>query len=228
MGPEVKFVNLQQMGSALRSEFSKSPKKTAVLGCICLVAVYLWAPLVWGWLPKRTSVIAAPGQERLDQDAAPEIVEDSPINVVGSESEWDEPVRWMERDPYMESAVLPDDVRNPFAPSEQQLAESDRRQDAEELPPDVAPAQLGLSLSSTIVGRRCRGATINGKAYLENSRIVVALQTQTRPIEFTVTRIQPQSVVLVRDGKAYELKLKPAHLVSGNVTIGRSPRRGGN
>jgi len=43
-------VNLGKTARQIRREATRSPKKAAVLGLLCIVALWFWAPLVWDWL----------------------------------------------------------------------------------------------------------------------------------------------------------------------------------
>jgi hypothetical protein len=112
---------------------------------------------------------------------------------------------------------------------------------------ELTPRQLGLLLNGTIVGPRVRLATINGKTYREQELVYVAvasagsadgdasaseatdrlLNHQTDPqesdrnnrIEFKLAEIQPQRVVLLREGKVYSLELARTKLPGSDEVL---------
>jgi len=72
--------------------------------------------------------------------------------------------------------------------------------------PPLTPEQLGIVLSSTIIGGQRRVARIAGTSYRIGDHILAGKDGQE--LDFTITKIEPRSVMLVRDGQRYEITLK--------------------
>ncbi len=211
----------------LRREATGSPKKAAVLGLSAVVALWFWVPLVWGWIsPEDTETeIAAATPVAEASSALPVATAPGPAvtpqQVQRPRHTWQQLVRWMDNDPRTLAANFAAGVRDPFATPPSQLAvvepEDLPEDEPEEVRPDVTPENLGMVLSSTIVGPRRRVARIDGVLY--RPKDTVKLDRDGQQIEFKLAEIHPRRVVLDRDGNRFELKaLKktaPAH--SGRI-----------
>jgi hypothetical protein len=112
-------VNLGKLARQVKREAATNPKKAAVLGLMCLVAVWFWAPLVIDWVgPNEGSTAktaktvpaaavangvslaaARPGKTPKDESPSPQ-----------PEHSWQKLVEWMERDPRTKPASLSDRV----------------------------------------------------------------------------------------------------------------------
>ena len=49
-GLQQKAVKIGNIAKQLRREATANPKKASVLGLLAVVALWFWAPLVWGWI----------------------------------------------------------------------------------------------------------------------------------------------------------------------------------
>ena len=112
--------------------------------------------------------------------------------------------------------------RDPFQPAASVLD----KQALEALaatPPAITPAEAGLVLSSTIVGRQQRVARVGNKTYRIGNHIKADKDGQE--LDFILAEIEPGSVVLVRDGHRYEVLIKrPQHAIrAGGAPTGNSP-----
>ena len=118
---------------------------------------------------------------------------------------------------------------------------------------EVTPDSLGLILKATIVGGPRGVASINGRTYLENEIIKVSdlfpnrpsgelslrdqngstkiVQEAIRPpsfrelrnVEYTIKEVHHGAVVLVRDGRIFELKVQREHeVMPGVIRIDKS------
>lgn len=227
-------MKLEKLEKALRAELKRSPLKSAILGGMCLVAIYFWVPLIWKWLPGGESVEeplpAAPTASATRDTATPETV----ASVPEVQANWKELNAWMRDDPQTASAQYPPQLRDPFvlhgwqpnAPAEDE-GEQSLAVVAAEPPADVTPQQLGLTLGSTIVGPRLKVAMINGKSYREHAEIVVQPETEesdsqrVSPVVFKVAEVQPYRVVLERNEKQYALTIEKAAAGDEDLVIRR-------
>lgn len=177
--------------TTLKQELVRNKKKSAILGVMCLVALYFWAPLAWSWIApggdeSDSSTIHEESIVGVGQSApTPEATVGSfaPASAAGTgrttrrrELPWQELLQMIENDERMASAVLADSSRDPFAAagtagdltldvasSPQEVA---AQQDA-----DVAQLTQGLELTGIVYGPRLRLATINGKTYREHDTL---------------------------------------------------------
>lgn len=173
------------LGKRLKRELIKSPAKGALLGLVCLVALWYWAPIFGSWFggasnaPRDIRVVKS---EELDEPEAGLIVnaKDNAGEVLSTVFSWQTLAKWIDEDPRTHPAIVPEDNRDPFRRPEVSTAEDLIRQiqeDAEEestklaaQPETPASKEVGFSdldlvLGGTLVGRHFRSATINGNTY---------------------------------------------------------------
>jgi len=223
-------MSLERLIKQLGKEARRSPKKAAALGVLTLVALWFWAPLVWGWLrPEQPPEVAVAAQAGMtapvsasEQGASgvatpPAASADaSPTKTPPGQPkpadrpDWRQVVEWMEIDPFSQPAELPQDLRDPFArktePEPLVAVETEGGPEPEEEAPVVMdPASLGLVLSSTIVGPQRRAARINGKTYRAGEKLIV--NKDGRQYEFVLAEIHPRYVVLSDGTARFELSL---------------------
>jgi hypothetical protein len=173
------------LGKRIKRELVKSPAKGAVLGLVCLIALWYWAPILKDFLtgePETPPDIRVVKAEEIDGTASRETTtegknaEKSPATVCN----WRTLVRWLDEDPMAESAMLPKDHRDPFRRAETKMAEDlirEMQEEAEEGSTNLAAqpqspvvkepefSDLNLVLGGTIVGKHFQSANINGKTY---------------------------------------------------------------
>lgn len=243
-------MDLGRLGKKARNELMRNPKKSAVLGVICLVALYFWLPLLRGWLPggkakKGSKVVAKVEVVAAATPAASAPSEaESPKSQARAEAafRWDKQVRQRNEDPHMSPATIVAGSRNPFRLSEDvrrelsvNAAAADEAHKPQAAPVAIieqTPQQLGLILKGTLVGSRIRAATINSRTYREGSHVKVrgtstgsaqGRDVSAGAIEFTLADVRKDSVVLTCGEKSYTLAFpKPANF-SDDLAVQEAP-----
>jgi hypothetical protein len=217
-GPEHDAVSLKRLTRQLRREVVKNPQKAAVLGLLAVVALWFWAPLVWGWIagddPAAGTTAAQPAA-----NAPPAQPAGTPAqsNTTAKEPKtprhpWRQLVKWMDNDPRTSAADPMFERPDPFLSAETRPAGDEPGQ----VQPELTPGSLGMVLSSTIIGPRRRVARINGKSYQQGETVKLAKDQQQ--IEFTLAEVYPRRIVLKRQGEQFELRIPaPAH--SGRIEL---------
>ncbi|MGE0758307.1 MAG: hypothetical protein AB7O38_14865 [Pirellulaceae bacterium] len=220
-------MNWRKWHRTMVREFQRSPGKSLLLVAMLPIAAYFVGPLVWKSLPSargsvspatvtKALVAASPFVPCLDGDTA---------SKSSSPASWHELREWMQQDRRMRSAPF-QGLRDPFravaavaSPTEVADAEEERTEASgkdtplSELKPDLSPEELGLHLTATIIGKRIRMATINGKPYRERATIDVSAENRRRDDDslpsasFVLKSVQRKSVTLERNGALYELEL---------------------
>ena len=77
-----------------------------------------------------------------------------------------------------------------------------RRDEAQAEKPPATPDDLGLVLSTTMVGQSRRAALISGRTYELGSKIRVEGEA------FRLIEVEPNRIVLERDGEQFTLSIK--------------------
>jgi hypothetical protein len=209
-------MSLQKLQKKALRELKASPKKAAMLALLALVAAWFWAPLVMkphSSAPSQAPPVAAAAP------AAP-IPTTGPARLAGQvappkqQMTWQDIAATIDRDPRMVPTTLTGlaEDRNPFAPpagaaaSDQATAEQeDGKKSGDAVQPEkpaAEPDELGLVLSSTLVGRSRRAALISGRTYELGSKIRVEGES------FRLVEVEPNRIVLERDGQQYTLSIK--------------------
>jgi len=212
----------------LKREASANPKKAAILGVLLLVAVYFWIPLVSRWIshPKDQAQSALPpapatgGQASAPAPALPNVaavatLPGMPVSGTAAPGgagtkpapTWQELAEAIDRDPLMRPAspgITGPARQNPFGRLQpvELVKDTDELKSSESLADDAQPAELGLVLSSTVVGAARQTAVINGKVYTLGREVPAG-----DGASFLLTEIQPRRIVLKRAGREFELKI---------------------
>ncbi len=152
-----------------------------------------------------------------------------PVGAPGEESiGWEEMERLRGADELYLSIEIGLERLDPFGSHfKQAVVDSDDESPpeiAEDLPEDfeleITPARLGIVVTSTLVAGRYRMATIQGRSFRENDRVKVSAGkagldlggdsnlSARSIIEFVVSRIEEDRVLLERNDKQYWLKLR--------------------
>lgn len=233
-----------KLGKRLKRELKKSPGKAALLGLVCLIAVWYWAPLIKNWFtgacePPQDIIVVQPAQPSgtgLPLIATAETEVSKAVSAVNS---WQKLAKWLDEDPRATTATLPEDDRDPFGRTGTNTSEEIIeliQEEAEEEPTElvVSPeppvreetsfADLGLTLGGTIVGTRHRSATINGETYQVGDAVEIAIEPNAQAndeadgqaIELTLTQVHPYYVVLTRQGKEHRLQIERSRLALGD------------
>ena len=197
----------------LSKELGRNKKKTAVLALISVIAIWFWVPLVWKWVAPEGAVdhsVAPTVEANSNQIQQPAESGAKPSPVV--ELNWQNLKELFESHQLMSTAELRAELASPFCADEpdQESTPSFEPEQIEEEPVEdevvsaLTPAQLGLSLSSTITGSNIRLAIINGKTARIGTTIVIP--DGVTPVELTLVDILPNSVVLSSGSGLHELR----------------------
>ena len=205
-----------KLARQLRRELTGNRKKAVILGLLGLVAIYFWAPLIWGWVVKEEPTdqpvslgpaadTASPAWAALAKQ--PTIVAEKKTTTTHS---WDQLVKWIKQDPETSPAGGLGKLRDPFRVPEKKVAKTetddeDQAEAAAEPQPEqveATPEELGLVLSSTVIGSRRRAALINGRTYALGQTIEIDKDEQR--IAFTLLDVHTWKVVLERLGKRFD------------------------
>jgi hypothetical protein len=189
---------------------SKHPKQAAALGALVLVALYFWAPLVWGWVaPADMACQPAAGGTEATPAPATGAVARKETSAASVAPAWDVLVDWMERDPRTSAVDRWANTLNPFRAVVPEVATAeDEKANESELEQELRET-VSLSLEqvqfSTIVGPGRRAALINGKTYREGRTVTLSLGE--KKLDFQLVAVHAGRIVLERQRKQYELKL---------------------
>jgi len=224
-----KTVKLGQLAKQLRREATANPKKAGVLGLLAVVALWFWAPLVWGWIfgneeeegVKAAQATAQSAPASPTSAALPTPSGGSPESDAAAKKEetprhpWQQLVQWMDDDPRMLPASALSGQRDPFVATDLEITQ-DKSNDAF---PEVTPKSLGMVLTATMISPRHRVARINEASYQVGQTVKVT--KDGREIGFTLEEVHRRQVVLSRHGNRYEL-VPPSSERSGRVKLVRS------
>ena len=217
-------MNTERLVRQLKREVKAHPKKAALLGAVFVVAVWFWTPLVVGWVtPEKPTGQSMELPAGAVPTPAPSVAEASfAKSTTGrkrtKEPSWEKLVDWIENDPRTRiPESLPTD-REPFSPIQTEVESTAEVEEAENSPPEATPEELGVAVSSTIIGPRRRVALINGKAYRQGQKITLVKDSRT--IIFTLAEVQARQIVLKREGKRFDVPL-PERIV-GSETLSKN------
>jgi hypothetical protein len=228
----------------LKGDLLRSPKKAAIFGILILVALWFWAPLLtkWGSQGRESKAEVTSGT------VAPQAVAGTSgaLAQVGSQGtsqatekrkslSWTELLSAIESDGRMRPATLDHGFVSPFmqdAPTPDD-AKTDVAKETTK-PADLHSAELGLVLTSTLVGPGSRLATIKGETYRQGDFVMVgdagdeveaSSQRSTANVtEFRVEKVQPNYVILTHQAKSCRLDLQRGAL-AGRARKIRVPER---
>jgi len=174
------------LGNRLKRELIRSPVKAAVLGLVCLIAVWYWAPLLKGWVTGGSEtppdIVVKPTETEGPGSKPTALAKKNVKKTSSSVSSWQMLAKWLAEDPRAKPAVLQMGHRDPFRPAglptpeellQREQEERERKEEKERAEREAALAELELDFSDlklvlggTVVGKRFRSATINGNTYL--------------------------------------------------------------
>lgn len=215
-------MKLDKLARQIRRDIFASPKKAAALGLMSVVALYFWAPMVWGWIGTK-------GSKPLTAAEAGVILEDDPVDTVALASKarlvfhWEKIRKQIAADPHMTPAVFQTSWQNPFRKTVQTGEEQTPSQQPQTTTDPLAaadPASAGLTLTSVAISPKVRSATISGDVYREGEIIELESPDGTvSAVQFKLVRVEYHEVELERLGKTYKLTLSRARLAQGDEII---------
>jgi hypothetical protein len=186
----------------LERDLKKNRKKAAALGLLVLVAGWFWAPLIFK-SAKNADSAAVASTTPTTTAVSPTIA--APQVAAAPTVPWQDLSDWIAADPKMHPAELAvTSERNPF----QKKAETEAKVEAPPVPQPAAPveidpAQLGLTVTSTIVGGSRQGAMINGRFFRVGDDVESAIG-----VTFKLSDVQSTAVLLRYNNKVYPLPVK--------------------
>jgi len=218
-------VNLDKFVKQLRREAKRNPKKAGVLGLLAVVALYFWAPLVWGMIQSTEQTTAAeaetPAMAGGSSSPLPTGTESAPTTATASVP-WQQLVEWRKQDILTTPVETPETVHDPFRVAQAKPVELEQEEkQREKLQALITPEMMGLKLTSTVVGPGRRVALINGKIFLEGQQI--ACGKSGEEIVFDLVEVRARQAVLERDGKRFELTI-PQKPLADRMELSGSPR----
>ena len=213
-------MSTSNLTAKLAKELKRNTKKTAVLALLCVVAIWFWAPLVWGWigLDQETSV-AVETPEVLTTPTSEALVITAPPPTLSKEPElsWKNLTDLFAHNQLMETAELQQLAASPFGRPktiEEVEAETAEVGEAEDESEDETtatkrrtPNQLGLKLTSTITGRGMQLAVINGHTCRIGAELVVRLSDEE--MELKLVEVQADAVALFDGTELHRLERAP-------------------
>ena len=213
-------MNLDNLSKKIRRELARSPKKSAALAVMTLVAVYFWVPIIGGWLKKEETAPTPPPTAPEQSVAA---TSSQPQQQSTQRYQWHQIEEWMQADPARKPGELLVDSRHPFVDlvelarlEEQEHAKTERSQS------ELAVENLKLTLTNTIVGGRARRATINGILYAEGDKLRVNPNAQSKELietDIVIEAIHKSQVILSQEDYKHTVSLSHVTLATGDQII---------
>ena len=196
-----------------------------MLGLVALVAIWFWVPLLLGWASDEDPLAAAatvPADGSAAEVTSPAVkaLESTDSEPEEVEHPWEDVAKWLDADPRARPAERPQHRPEPFCPvgpAPEEIVQ--QKPDAAELAErEKTPEELGLELSSTIIGLRRRVAVISGKAYRQGQSI--RLVKDGSQITFKLVEVHDRQIALEREGRRFDLLLSEPQS-SGSIQVSR-------
>jgi hypothetical protein len=211
----------------IKREARNNPAKAAVLVGLLGLALYSWAPLMWGWLSAgdQAPQVASERDANSDRASQPDTKPSAAEENAGEQAtpSWNELRQWRIDSPWTKPTELAD-LRDPFGPLETEsaiVAESEGDEESPVATPEQMVAGLDIELTGTIVSPKRRVALLDGRAYREGDLVLVDHLGTTWELE--IRRIEANRVTLGWQTTEREL-IAPARQSVGRIElVGRSP-----
>ena len=211
----------------LAKELKRNTKKTAILAIVCILAVWLWAPLIWGWMGfgnEQTTVDVMPPNTTTPTVATPAVSHSASAASVPDLS-WKKLTDLFSHHQLMKTAELQLEAAAPFGKKEtkpvateketERSTDEDAATDDTQLANRPTPKELGLKLTSTVTGRGIELAVINGNTCHLGAELIVPYQD--RDVQFKLVQVRPD-VVSLFDGQ--ELHLLTREVSESQIQLG--------
>jgi hypothetical protein len=186
-------MNAQRLMRQLRREIKANPKRAALLGGLCAIGIYSWAPLVAGWvMPKESGkgIVKASTKKSTPKATSPTQLDQTNQEQTKPQinTAWTELWAAIQDDNRTKPSATLAIATNPFRPfpepekpesendggdgsdpaSKTAKGEAAKRNAA---PVEVTPKSLGMKLTSTLISARRRAAVIDGKTVPEGAMV---------------------------------------------------------
>lgn len=236
LGSDGTPVKIDKLIKKLKRELAASPQKAGALVLLVVVAGYFWGPLVmkWSGKGKMNPAAAAPATATAGPVDAPAAAAPAPVPTTLMLG-WQQLHDLLEKDPQARPANLDPQWNDPFAvvitPVVEVVETTPEVESVSTTPDEITtPPEYVMTLTSVLVGRRSKTATINGKNYHEGDLLEALVVGGEEPVRLRLTRISASGVELVPEqgGVAVELPIRPRPLAAGEQiranTISVSPK----
>lgn len=185
-------MNLQQMIKQAKREAKASPAKAAVLVILLIVALYNWAPMVYGWVAGSSSAksgsskksasnlaMSQPDATSASHEKSGSESKSAKKPIDSSEASWKQLAQWIDTDPLMEPADWPDGVACPFRDGENTSENRGIDEVEADLPVETAvttverptPDSIGLDVSSFVIGPEGRMIRLGDDIFHEGEEV---------------------------------------------------------
>lgn len=216
-------MQLEQLVKRLRREASANPKKAVVLGLLLLVALYYWMPLVGGWWGASEPSLESSPSTGAVSVPAPTPPEQSVAAAVEQGRSWEDLNQSMALDGRTRPTRQLAAFRDPFtlARPVREVAEEASRKKIEAPVPTITARDLGVLLSSTVLGGRPRLAVINGRTYREGDVFELTKGGQTFALQ--LVEVRDREAVLLCRGQKIPVAMAPRKVTGRLELSGNRP-----
>lgn len=212
LGSDGNTVKIDKLIKKLQRELAASPQKAGALVLLALVAVYFWGPPVMKWSGNRKSApqaaSSAPGPT--STAAVPTAASPATLPLLG----WQQVQTLLDQDRHTRPAIRLPHWQDPFAKVEVAFAKVETPvlpeapvEEPQETPEASGPREYSLTLSSVLVGKRAKSATLNGKVYHEGDEIEAEVLGSEEIVSLTVKQIHKEGVTLTANDNHEEVAL---------------------
>jgi len=211
-------MNLGKLSKRLRKELQAHPKQVAVLAIACLVACWFWWPLLTKSSKGKSKSVAGMSEVSISVE---------PVSIkTAAARPWFDVHRMQQGDPLTHSALLVEDIRDPFRLPP--AAASSLPEEVGELQAEPAqalsddPPTVHLKLEGIVRSSSRRLAQINGQTVSEGDEIAVGTQdvdgaSESEQFQGKVVAINAADVLVELHGQKLRLRLPPKILGRGDV-----------
>lgn len=201
-------MNLQRIIKQIKNEAKASPVKVGVLSLLLLVALYNWAPMVYGWIADSSGSKSGGSSSSTSVSETSETSEPSEAMAVNrevsgreagrakksldsSKATWKQLAQWIDADPLMEPAGWPEGVECPFRVTDVDQASREidevgsEMSGGEETSPTIqlTPDTVEIIVSTVIIGPEGRLVRITGNIFREGEEVRIFDSGKIMPVD---------------------------------------------